>query len=236
MSGVAEEDDLRAAEYVLGTLDESERATVARRAETDDVLNSAIAAWEIRLSPLAVLVSPVTPPPELWRRIEQSLGAPVVAEARRPARRSFWESLGFWRGVSGAGFALAAALAVLVLLRPVPPTGPSANLPSASAVLAASPGGPPAYLAEADTNGRLTLHPLTHVAVASDRDLELWALPVGGTKPQSLGVLRAAGGGATLPQANQAGMQLMVSLEPRGGSPTGAPTGPVLFAGRLARL
>jgi anti-sigma-K factor RskA len=29
---------------------------------------------------------------------------------------------------------------------------------------------------------------------------------------------------------------LMVSLEPRGGSPTGQPTGPVLYAGRLTGL
>ena len=30
--------------------------------------------------------------------------------------------------------------------------------------------------------------------------------------------------------------QLLVSLEPLGGSPTGLPTGPVLFAGTLTKL
>jgi anti-sigma-K factor RskA len=30
--------------------------------------------------------------------------------------------------------------------------------------------------------------------------------------------------------------QLLVNLEPQGGSPTGQPTGPVLYAGRLTRV
>jgi anti-sigma-K factor RskA len=30
--------------------------------------------------------------------------------------------------------------------------------------------------------------------------------------------------------------QLLVSLEPQGGSPTGQPTGPVLWGGRLAAI
>jgi len=32
------------------------------------------------------------------------------------------------------------------------------------------------------------------------------------------------------------GTQLLVSLEPKGGSPTGQPTGPVVYAGRLANV
>jgi anti-sigma-K factor RskA len=32
------------------------------------------------------------------------------------------------------------------------------------------------------------------------------------------------------------GLQLLVSLEPRGGSPTGQPTGPVLYGGTLQEM
>ncbi len=76
-----------------------------------------------------------------------------------------------------------------------------------------------------------TLDPAIHVADAS---LELWALPKGG-KPKSLGVV--SGANAILRLASSADQSLSdvpmlaVSLEPKGGSPTGLPTGPVLYSG-----
>jgi anti-sigma-K factor RskA len=236
MSGGTEEDDLQAAEYVLGTLSAGERDAVERQASTDANFQAAISAWEMRLGPLATLVPPAAPPENLWRRIEYSLGMTAGAAPARQARRRLLESLGFWRGVSGAGFALAAALAVLVIIRQPGPVAPSTAIPSASGVLASTTGAAPTFLAEADVDGHLTLRPLGRVSVATGHDLELWALPVGGTKPVPLGVMPPTGGIAMLPKASLAGMQLMVSLEPPGGSTTGAPTGPVLFAGRLAEL
>ena len=74
----------------------------------------------------------------------------------------------------------------------------------------------------------------------SDRELELWMLP-GQGPPRSLGVIPSDGvrkvGLSAAPDAAFRGIDaLAVSLEPRGGSPTGAPTGPVLYTGRLERL
>ncbi|MGH7153988.1 MAG: anti-sigma factor domain-containing protein, partial [Acetobacteraceae bacterium] len=68
------------------------------------------------------------------------------------------------------------------------------------------------------------------------KDLELWALPPGATRPISLGVVPAATRGLVVSHPAvplTLRTQLMVSLEPKGGSPTGQPTGPVLFAGTL---
>ncbi|HEX7440087.1 MAG TPA: anti-sigma factor, partial [Caldimonas sp.] len=65
------------------------------------------------------------------------------------------------------------------------------------------------------------------------RALELWALPAAGA-PRSLGLISAQG--ASVVQRSRVlkdTVALAVSLEPAGGSPTGAPTGPVLFVGRL---
>ena len=76
-----------------------------------------------------------------------------------------------------------------------------------------------------------TLDPAIHVADAS---LQLWALPKGG-KPKSLGVV--LGVNAVLRLASSADRSLSdvpmlaVSLEPKGGSRTGLPTGPVLYSG-----
>ena len=71
-----------------------------------------------------------------------------------------------------------------------------------------------------------------------DMSLELWALPASGA-PKSLGLVSGEEKG-TLKLASAAETslaevpRLAVSLEPKGGSPTGAPTGPVLFTGRLS--
>lgn len=221
MSGASEELDLLAAEYVLGTLDPDMAQAVAARAAREPALAAAIAEWEERLAPLAGLARPVPPPPALWHRLAAATGA------GEPARMPLLRSLAFWRAGTAAGFALAAALAGIVLVRhPAPAPGPVAALVPPN-------GTPAAFIAETRPDGSIRLIPLQPVRVASDRDLELWALPPGATRPVSLGVIPASGRRVAPSPPAGGGTQLMVSLEPRGGSPTGAPTGPVLWGGTL---
>jgi anti-sigma-K factor RskA len=52
----------------------------------------------------------------------------------------------------------------------------------------------------------------------------------------SLGVLPPIGRNLPARELLAADTQLMISLEPHGGSRTGAPTGPVLWGGRLAQV
>ena len=69
------------------------------------------------------------------------------------------------------------------------------------------------------------------------RSHELWIIAGPGQAPRSLGVINAADAAKphSMPehvaQALPKGAILAVSLEPAGGSPTGAPTGPVLYSG-----
>jgi anti-sigma-K factor RskA len=81
--------------------------------------------------------------------------------------------------------------------------------------------------------------PLTPVSIQPDRVLELWAVPPQGA-PRSLGLVSSSGVSVIardrLPKGAldaRATSALAVSVEPVGGSPTGAPTGPVVFAGKL---
>ncbi len=73
------------------------------------------------------------------------------------------------------------------------------------------------------------------------KSYELWALPDSGAAPVSLGVIPAVGEiDRELTAAQRAALRgaskVAVSLEPQGGSTTGAPTGPVLFvADRVKR-
>jgi anti-sigma-K factor RskA len=212
MSG-HEEHDMLAAEYALGCLDPAETREAERRMTEDPSFAREVAAWQTRLVPLAAHVPELQPPSGLWHRIDASTSAVVV-----PLRR-----LRIWQASTWAALALAASVAAFVLLRPVQP--------ARVAVLAPIASGTPVLLATAEPGGRLVIRPSGAISVPSEKDLELWALAKGETRPRSLGVLPREG--ETLTASLATDTQLLVSLEPHGGSPTGLPTGPVLYAGTL---
>lgn len=132
----------------------------------------------------------------------------------------------FWQAATVGALAIAASLAAFMLIRPPEPTR--------VAVLTPMAGAQPVLLATVEPAGALTIRPSGRITVPSDQDLELWALARGETRPRSLGVLPAEGKRLTASLAPDT--QLLVSLEPRGGSPTGLPTGPVLYGGTLTGL
>ena len=214
--------DLLAAEYVLGTLDAGEMRRAEGLMGQDAAFRASIAAWERRLAPLASLVPPHELPPDLWSRIEASTAAGSTPNAASAAPREPWRrQLAVWRTATVGSLALAAAVVAFAILREPARTTPIAVF--------AAPNSGPVFVAEAVPGG-LLLYPAGTVQVAPGKDLELWELPAGSTQPQSLGVLPATG--RTIPAHPPPGTQLLVSLEPQGGSPTGQPTGPVILAAR----
>ena len=108
-------------------------------------------------------------------------------------------------------------------------------------VVLAGPDAKPALIATAERGSRfLTVKAVGDVAVPAGRALELWMLPPG-RDPRSLGLIPASGLDR-VPLRAPAGVALQgipalaVSLEPAGGSPTGEPTGPVLYTGGIENL
>ncbi len=225
--------DALAAQYVLGTLPARVRARFGRLAQIDPVLDAAIRAWEDRLSPLADGVPPLEPPGRVWTAILARIDRSASHAA--PESRTVWATVSLWRGLALTGFATAIALA-LVLLSP-PLERPEATL----VVVLAGQDAKPALLASADRNRRLlTIKAVTPLSPGADRSLQLWALPASGN-PRSLGLVPASGvAQIALPSDVGTALRdvpaLAVSLEPRGGSPTGLPTGPVLYSGPVQRL
>jgi anti-sigma-K factor RskA len=214
--------DLLAAEYVLGTLEGEEAGEAARLLDSDVAFAASVRQWEARLAPLAAGVTPVAPPEEVWTRIAASTGATTGEVIPLAFRRR----LRVWQGGAALALAVAASLAAFIVLRPAPP--------ARVVVLAPISGGVPVLLATEQAGGVLVIQPSGAIAVPSDRDLELWALAKGETRPRSLGVLPASG--RRLVAALAPDTQLLVSLEPQGGSPTGQPTGPVLYGGTIAAV
>jgi anti-sigma-K factor RskA len=224
--------DALAAEYALGTLPGRARRRLARVAQTDTVVASAIRGWEHRLSPLADAAPPITPSPRVWRVIALRLGLEPV---RTPTPGPWWTRVGFWRGFALASFVAAVALSlVTVMPRPEPIGQPIV-------VVLAGPDAKPALIATMARGDRvMTVKAVDAAPVPPGRSLELWMLP-DGAAPRSLGVLPPGGlGRITLPalpdQALAGVPALAVSLEQAGGSTSGAPQGPVLYTGRVERF
>ncbi len=95
----------------------------------------------------------------------------------------------------------------------------------------------PAWLVEAEPGGSLRLAAVNRQQVPPDRVMQLWALPQGATAPTSLGLIAPEAGQdsvSTTAIRPEPGMLIEITLEPPGGSPTGRPTGPILFVGRLS--
>ncbi len=240
-----EEADLLAAEYVLGTLDLADRAALERDAATDPALRASIAAWERRLAPLASLSRPQAPPETLWSRIESSAwggnaaaqeeAAPAPGPRVAPEPGAGRGALRFWQGGTAAGFALAAAIAGFAVLRPPPPLPPPAGRPQVAALLPLTQPGASVFLVETTPGGGVSVTPVGAVHVAPDHTLELWLLKSGSKVPQPIGLLPVGGvrlAPGTVLRTGISG-KILVSQEPRGGSPTGLPTGPVLWGGSI---
>ena len=223
MSGTLDEDGLAtlAGEYVIGVLDAAGAAEAERRIAADPAFAAEVLEWERNLMPMTSLVAPVAPPADLWDRIETSIGRPAAPVKPAAANDN---GRGLWRATAFAAMAVAAGLVAFVFLRPPPPPVVAVMLPYKDAV--------PVLVAIAQPSGAYLIRETSAIPVAADRDLELWAMKAGATKPESLGVIPPAGRQvAGVPE----GTTLLVSMEPKGGSPTGQPTGPVVYAGKLTR-
>lgn len=247
-----------AGEYVLGTLSGEARDDVAGRMDREPALREAVQAWEARLLPLAALAPPVEPSPALWSRIADSVvdldidtrataGAPKAASVRQPARTAngtvpqrsgwhrWWSSLGLWRGLASGGFATAAVLAAVLVVRINTPQPPQFMV-----VLVAPGDKAPGWVVQARANQQqLSLVPLGNVPIPAQKSLQFWTKAEGWTGPVSLGLVEP-GKPVTVPldrlpplQANQL---FELTLEPATGSPIGRPTGPIQFIGRAVKV
>ena len=228
--------DRLAAEYSAGLLRGPARRRFEALLPAHPTLRGATRAWQERLMPLTAAVAPQVPSPEVWKRIEARIhgASPAAPAAGIEATTGWWRQLAFWRGLSA--LAGVGALTLAVLLANPGPAAPPIVVVLSPATPGAAAGGvvPASFVASISGDGRAVVtRPLVNVKLEPDRALELWAA-AGTGAPRSLGLISASGasvvGKATLPKGTD---HLAVSLEPPGGSPTGAPTGPVLYVGKL---
>jgi anti-sigma-K factor RskA len=228
-----------AAEYAAGVLEGDDLADARRREVDDPAFAKEVARWRGRLAPLLDDVDDVAPPAALWRRVEARLGG--RSDAANDNDAALRRSVGIWRTATAGMTALAACLALALLWRaPVETVVTPQPRAVESTPMVAMVGDKQAtkVMVSWDPASRQMI---MAVAGALPGDAghshELWVIPSDG-KPRSLGTLgtdrqshkRLA---ETLAKLLEQGATIAISVEPRGGSPTGAPTGPVIASGAL---
>jgi anti-sigma-K factor RskA len=226
-------DDVLVPEFVLGLLDRAEHEAFARRLASEPGLRAAVREWQLRFEGLDSGFDDAAPPAAAWTGIERRLFGTQAKSA------GWWNSLAVWRGFTAAALAVAVIAIGVNLFRPAP-LDPQQFAVELVAALQAQEGSGIEFVAFYDSaSGMVKLMGLTGEPLP-DRDFELWYIK-GEEAPVSMGVVPPGQRmeialDATARGKFAEGTVLAVSLEPKGGSTTGAPTGPVVAAGKALAI
>jgi anti-sigma-K factor RskA len=234
-----EEKSALAGEYVLRTLSDRERRKVESAMARDPELAAEIRNWEERLSGLATSTPPVEPPPALWSRINSAIDKVDQQRPRNGPRSAEFVTLRrrvvAWRASAVVAGALAAGLAAVVLAGPLMTTPPAAG--ERYVAIVNRGGDLPALLVNVDIATGIVAVRSVSAEAPPDRSYELWYIGEG-QDPFSLGIVDRIGGELRVSIDDVRNFEpteavFAITDEPRGGSPTGAPTGPVVYTGVL---
>ena len=232
-------DEALAMDYALGAMGRADRRAAETRLRSDPAFRALVEAWQADLSPLDGQTAPVPPPAAVWDAIAAEI-APVRVTAAAPERTSLWNSLALWRSLATAGTAAAAIAIATVTTPPAPIADPGAPPQLLVAALAGADGTPLLSAAYDPLRGAVVLTPATQRSDAAGKSPELWVIE-GKNPPRSLGIIDIVGPNAHAISTRQLtglapGSVLAISIEPLGGSTTGAPTGPVVATGVLTAI
>ncbi len=250
-------EDMLAAEYVVGTLDADERADAQARLASDFSFAALVKAWERRLGELHMLTGDAEPPPAVWDTIKAKLPDTVPSPAmqlpevtppgavRAGPDLPTYGRLVWWRTVAAFTGALAAVLLGWLVASTLKPEWLPAPLRPKLAASAGNPGRSgyiailqreavsPAFILVIDPGGQSLMLHRVGAPKEPGKIYELWLISSRLPAPRSLGltsagdVTRVSGPGV----ADLGDATFAVSLEPDGGSPTGAPSN-VMFLGK----
>lgn len=223
-----EDRELLAAELALGLIEGEERAAALRLQLSDPEFAAAVEAWRARFDPLCVGFAQA-PAPEIWQAIERRLeGAGASVQLRR------------WRFAAFTSGAVAASLALVLLLRPLPAPVEVVRMPDTLAVAQLDGGESGAMLAANYDPGHGMLRIRAVKMPASNLAPELWVIPADGV-PRSLGLVAAQGVSLVgVPEAHRKliadGALLAITMEPRDGAPHKAPSSAPIAAGKISTI
>jgi anti-sigma-K factor RskA len=204
--------DALCGEYLVGALRGAARRRFERAVREEPLVAQRLRHWQTNFSPRYSRMIEARPSPQVWKRLEKTLGL-----ARPPwFRRARW---------------LVPVTAVLVMIVGLQ----LARREPAPVQIAQLSGQTATVSAHLSRDGRtLVLHSDRPVVAGPAQSYELWLLTPEGAV-MSLAVLGTLDASFEVPERHRGKLrgQLAVSVEPAGGSPTGKPTGPVILVGPI---
>ena len=240
-----EDREALAAEYVLGTLDADERARVELMLETDPPFATLVHAWEKKLGELHHTIEPVEPPAHVWQRIVARLDGTPVAQGGGAEVIDLTKRLQplAQRGGDVAARSRRSLMLFVAVKETAPHLLPAPLRPAERFVAVLQEGnGAPGFVMTVDLRSKSFSVRKVGGEAPAGRSYQMWFVhPTFAGGPRSLGVFtdRVPDISATLAQYPQDivnNATYAVSIEPLGGSPTGSPTGPVPFHGKLIEV
>lgn len=220
-----------AAEYVLGTLRGRARVRFQKLQIRYPELKQITHQWENHINSLGEQLKPVSPDPAVWDKVVARLdGVPPQVAASNVVKLK--QRANRWR--TATMFAAAASILLAVLM--LSPQGPAVLSPDRLTVVQNTQN-QPLWLIEVFSQ-KIDVKTTELVEVKNQNDYQLWMVPSNGNSPISLGILPQKGQASLVKIAQFDAMDiaaLAVSLEPKGGSPNGAPT-EVLYVSELVLL
>lgn len=224
-----------ASEYVLGTMVGKARRRFERLKMESYRIRRAVWEWEQRLYPITEGVEAIQPPATMWGKIKRRI-QPVPDE--KPS--GVWQSLTLWRSWGALTTFATAALLIIAFN-----SGQFSKLGAPENYMAVfnNSDAEPLWIISSDlSTGELSIRAVNAAAAVTDKEFELWMLPADNSPPRSLGLMPVQGGkqqysiAPAMATVLRSAKGLAVSVEPIGGSPTGLPTGDVLYQASMIEL
>jgi anti-sigma-K factor RskA len=228
-----------AGEYVLGTLRGGALRRFERLMHERPYIRYAVDTWEDRLNPLAESLPDTVPDPRVWKAISKGIKTSSRSQTGESAIQAagkdtgFWQSLGMWQ----AATALMSVLLAVVVLMPQQKNN-SMPMPSYVAVLESDSKTPMMVTMGDSTKRVVSVRIMQMPEVGDDQDIQLWAMRGHNQSPLPVGILQKDNMETQLSfskpqwQENIKGAKMFaVSFEPKGGSPSGQPSGKMMYKG-----
>ena len=222
--------DLLAAEYVLGSLRGAARRRLVTLMRHRPGLRQRVEDWEQRMLPLIIRAPRIKAPGRVWRKIR--------ARISPPAERA-WSRRKWWMGFATAG--LSFVLAALLYVGAAPPSQPSFTMVALLSDQRALPGVLVSWTPKQAADRHLSVRILAHPQMSPGTSWQAWIVTGRDPAPISLGLVSADENqvlnlSIAAADALASAVAVGVSVEPKGGSVTGRPSGPFLLQGSALRV
>jgi anti-sigma-K factor RskA len=216
--------------YIVGTLRGAARRRFERAIASEPLVASRLNYWLQRANLKPSTAYAVMPSPKVWKRIASDLNLNAF-------RAPWYSRINFLRNWA---FAATTALMLFIAMQWIVPSLVAPEFQNVARLSgdANAVSGTTVNVSMSRDGKQLALKPDRAMLASAAQSYELWLLPEGGGAPISLAVLGTLDARFDIPVAQVGriarGAKLAVSVEPAGGSKTGAPTGPIILVGAVA--